>query len=441
MTLHCFQVASSCILPSSMCTPRPSGIASITRLAKRTSSGSGEKTRLRDLDLARVQRPRADAAHQERRAELRLAAGHVGDVAERPVEREDAGRRAGVDHAPDRVVPEVLLRAGARRVRVARVRVGEHDVAGVAAADARGLHPPRRREVGRAEAHALHARRGGGDLLDVRDAERGLEDRVDEDRPLEPVPAPRAGRAAGRRSGCPTAPSTLGTMITSSRSPISPTSVSRSSSTHGESSEFTRVHSAVPPRSASRPIRTSPARAASLRSAATASSRLPSRMSVVRARSGSLAAIFSFDGSKKWIIRDGVTGISSSGSGAPGGERLGEVAGVAHAARRPYRRRVARHIAESWQDRGMSPELRRDRPGRPRGERRPPLRPLPRGVRGRRGLQALAGQDRDRGRRPPVLPDHDEPPPAAHQRRLRGAVPAGPQRRRRAATSTRSRSA
>jgi hypothetical protein len=30
-----------------------------------------------------------------------------------------------------------------------------------------------------------------------------------------------------------------------------------------------------------------------------------------------LPTIFSFDGSKKWIIRDGVTGISVSGSGAP----------------------------------------------------------------------------------------------------------------------------
>ena len=46
--------------------------------------------------------------------------------------------------------------------------------------------------------------------------------------------------------------------------------------------------------------------------------------------SGSFAAIFSLDGSKKWIIREGVTGISSSGSGAPDGERLGEVTGVAH---------------------------------------------------------------------------------------------------------------
>ena len=44
MTRHCFQVASSCILPSIMWTPRPSGMASITFLANATSSGSGEKT-------------------------------------------------------------------------------------------------------------------------------------------------------------------------------------------------------------------------------------------------------------------------------------------------------------------------------------------------------------------------------------------------------------
>ena len=56
------------------------------------------------------------------------------------------------------------------------------------------------------------------------------------------------------------------------------------------------------------------------------------------------------------------------------------------------------------------------------------VRPLPRGVRGRRRVQALAGQDRDRGGRPPVLPADHEPPPAAHQRRLCGGVPAGPER-------------
>ena len=42
-----------------------------------------------------------------------------------------------------------------------------------------------------------------------------------------------------------------------------------------------------------------------------------------------------------------------------------------------------------------------------------------RGVRGRRDLQALAGQDGHRVRRPPVLPPHDEPPPAPPRRALR----------------------
>src|SRR4051794_4863666 len=112
-------------------------------------------------------------------------------------------------------------------------------------------------------------------------------------------------------------PSTLGTMTTDSRSPISVTSVVRSSRTHGLSSALTRVHRAVSPRSTSRPTRTRPARAASLFSTAIASSRLPRRMSARWARSGSLPTIFSLLGSKKWIIRDGVTGISSTGSGAP----------------------------------------------------------------------------------------------------------------------------
>ena len=77
----------------------------------------------------------------------------------------------------------------------------------------------------------------------------------------------------------------------------------------------------------------------------------------------------------------------------------------------------------------MTETTKESRPTRPPA--RPPapsLRALPRGVRGGRRLQALAGQDRDRGGRPPVLPDHDEPPPAAPQRRLRARVPAGPQR-------------
>ena len=45
MTLHCFTVASSCILPSIMAVPDPSPIASTTCLAHNTSSGGGLKTR------------------------------------------------------------------------------------------------------------------------------------------------------------------------------------------------------------------------------------------------------------------------------------------------------------------------------------------------------------------------------------------------------------
>ncbi len=60
-----------------------------------------------------------------------------------------------------------------------------------------------------------------------------------------------------------------------------------------------------------------PSRAASLRSTGIASSRLPSRMSVCWAICGALAAIFSFEKSRKWIIREGPKGISVAGSGAP----------------------------------------------------------------------------------------------------------------------------
>ena len=40
-------------------------------------------------------------------------------------------------------------------------------------------------------------------------------------------------------------------------------------------------------------------------------------MSAEAAISGSRASIFSLEGSKKWIIRIGATGISSNGEGAP----------------------------------------------------------------------------------------------------------------------------
>ena len=79
-----------------------------------------------------------------------------------------------------------------------------------------------------------------------------------------------------------------------------------------------RVHSWVfSPKSVAFAISTSPARAASLRSALTASSRLPSSTSTVPTRSGTFAAIFGLLGSKKWMTRDGRAGTCVRGVGAP----------------------------------------------------------------------------------------------------------------------------
>jgi hypothetical protein len=55
----------------------------------------------------------------------------------------------------------------------------------VTAADAGGLHPAVGGEVGRAEGETLHPRAGRADLLDVGHAACGLEDGVDQDRPLQ----------------------------------------------------------------------------------------------------------------------------------------------------------------------------------------------------------------------------------------------------------------
>ena len=113
------------------------------------------------------------------------------------------------------------------------------------------------------------------------------------------------------------APSTFGTITTSSLSPISVTKVMRSSSAQGESRLFTRVQSWVWPKSVFFAMSMRPCRAASLFSVLMASSRLPRMMSTFAAMSGTLACIFSLLGSKKWIIRDGLNGMSATGVGAP----------------------------------------------------------------------------------------------------------------------------
>ena len=138
-----------------------------------------------DVDLARVQAPGADAAEEVGVAELVLAGDGVGDVAERPVVRQHAVRHAGVDHAGDRVVPQVLLVGGPRHVGVLGVRILAHEVPRMAAADPGRLHPPVGGEVGRPERQALHPRRGGADLLHVGHTAGGLQDGVDEDRAIQ----------------------------------------------------------------------------------------------------------------------------------------------------------------------------------------------------------------------------------------------------------------
>ncbi len=132
-----------------------------------------------------MQRPGADAAHQEGVAELRLARGFVLEVAERAVEGVDSRRHARVDHARDGVVPQILLEEHA--FGLARDGVFEHAVGRVPAADAGGLHAARRGEVGGAETHAVHARAGHRDLVDILDALRGFEQRMDQDRASDAV--------------------------------------------------------------------------------------------------------------------------------------------------------------------------------------------------------------------------------------------------------------
>jgi hypothetical protein len=56
-------------------------------------------------------------------------------------------------------------------------------------------------------------------------------------------------------------------------------------------------------------------------------------MSVLAAMSAALATIFSFEKSRKWIIREGATGISESGSGAPIASGLKKSRGLRMSAR------------------------------------------------------------------------------------------------------------
>src|SRR5215204_6578543 len=78
-----------------------------------------------------------------------------------------------------------------------------------------------------------------------------------------------------------------------------------------------------------------------------ASSRLPSRMSTCGAMSGALATILSFEKSRKWIILEGLNGISRSGSGAPIASGLKKSLGLRIARRNLSMARIPRPVSET----------------------------------------------------------------------------------------------
>ena len=82
-------------------------------------------------------------------------------------------------------MPQVLLEKGP--VGAAGDGIGQHAVERVAAADPRRLHPARGGEVGRPQAHAVHPRAGGRDVVHVLDPLGGLEQGMNQDRPADSV--------------------------------------------------------------------------------------------------------------------------------------------------------------------------------------------------------------------------------------------------------------
>ncbi len=83
-------------------------------------------------------------------------------------------------------MPQILLIKGAGLVVL--TGIGQNTIGRVPAADARRLHAARGCQIGRPKAHAMHAWRGSGDLLDVLDPFCSLQNGMDEDRLFNPVP-------------------------------------------------------------------------------------------------------------------------------------------------------------------------------------------------------------------------------------------------------------
>ena len=136
-----------------------------SRMSKARSNCScvGVNTSLMTDDLVRVQRPLAVVAEDAGAHRVVAQRVELADLEERPVDHLEAVRPAGHEDLGEHVVEVVA------RVLGDLHPTGEH------------RHLGRGREVGRAEDDRLDPRRRRADLLDVDEAARGLDLRLDAD--------------------------------------------------------------------------------------------------------------------------------------------------------------------------------------------------------------------------------------------------------------------
>jgi len=275
---------------------------------------------------ARVQRPGAHAAEQERGAELGLEP-RVSRMSRRARRRGDPRRGAGIDHPGDRVVPGILLGAGPGRPRGS-------PGPGPRSPGSPGARPPTRVVFIRRDA----ARSAGPKLIPcIRGLAVAISSRLTTPSPVSRIawtriasrarPWPPAEPATGRRNGCPRGPRLghhdyveLVADLSHERGQIV--------EYPGRLQAVDRVHSWVSPSPSPCPPGPGPP-GRSLRSTGTASSRLPSRMSTVgRCRAPwhhLLVGEVQESGSSGRPERD-----LHHGRGRADGQGLSEVAGVSH---------------------------------------------------------------------------------------------------------------
>ena len=186
----------------------------------------------------------------------------------------------------------------------------------MAAADACRLHGARGGKIGGAKTHAVHARRGGGDRLDIVHALRRFQDGVDHDRLCDLVPRFELRQQLVEIMDVP------GTIDLGQHDDVELVADCRDDlgdvvERPGRIERIDARPQSGRPKSTALPMAMKPERAASFASIGMASSRLPSTTSTWRASSGTLARTFSLCGGTKWIMRSSRTGNSRIGAGAP----------------------------------------------------------------------------------------------------------------------------